>query len=80
MRAVFQEKKDTARIRYDMAVISRMDHRQSLSVIAVRIRAQLVLQLMCLEIGDSSHLQDPVFRHGGIPHQIASGLHIVDIL
>ena len=39
MRAVFQEKKDTARIRYDMAVISRMDHRQSLSVIAVRIRA-----------------------------------------
>ena len=38
-----------------------------------------MLDLVYLEIGEAAHLQDAVFCHGGIPHQISSGLHIVDI-
>ena len=38
------------------------------------------VQAAGLEICQTANLQNAVFRHGGVPHQIAPGLHIVDIL
>ena len=56
-----------------------MDHRKSLAMVAVRIGSQLMLHLMRLKIGYPAHLQDAVFRHGGIPHQVASRLNVVNV-
>ena len=33
-----------------------------------------MLHLVCLKIGDLADLQQPVFRHGGCPCQLASGV------
>ena len=57
-----------------------MDHGQSLSVVAVRIGSKLMLQLMSLEVCDSAHFQDSILRHCGVPHQVAPGLNVIDIL
>ena len=57
-----------------------MDDRQALSVVAVGVGAELVLNLVGLHVGHAAHLEDAVFRHGRIPHQVAARLHVVDIL
>lgn len=62
-----------------MAVIDRMDHRQALSVVAVSVGPQLVLNLVAFKIGQAAHFQNPVFRHGGGPHQIAPSGIIIDV-
>ena len=62
-----------------MTVISRMNHCQPLSVVAVRIGSQLMFNLMNLKIRQTAAFQNPVFRHGRIPHQVASCLTIIDI-
>ncbi len=56
-----------------------MDHCKSLSVIAVCKCAELMLDLVRLKIRNPADLQNTVLRHGRIPHQIASRLHIVHI-
>ena len=38
-----------------------------------------MFNLVGLEIGKTAHLEDAVLGHGGIPHEIAAGLHIVNI-
>lgn len=62
-----------------MTVVCRMDHCQSLPVIAVCIRAELMLDLMRLEIRKASHFQNAVLSHGGIPHQVSPSLHVIDV-
>ena len=62
-----------------MPVICRMDDRQSLSMVAVCICAKLMLDLVCLEVCQTPHFQDPVLCHGGIPHQIAPCLIVINI-
>ena len=47
-----------------------MDHRQTTAVVAVGISAQLVLHVVTFKVALFSHLDESVFRHGGIPHQI----------
>jgi len=32
------------------------------------------------EVGKAAYLEDAVLRHGGVPHQVAAGLHIVNVL
>ena len=56
-----------------------MDHCHSLPVIAVCVRAKLMLDLMCLEIRKASHFQNAVLSHGGIPHQVSPSLHVIDV-
>lgn len=67
------------RVLQNMAVIGGMDDSQTLPMVAIGVGAKLVFHLVCLEIGETPHLQDAVFGHGRIPHQIATSLHIVDI-
>ena len=62
-----------------MTVIGRVDDGQSLSVVAVSVCAQLMLDLMRLEVSQPADFQYAVFCHGGIPHQIAAGLDVVDV-
>ena len=63
----------------DVAVVSRMDDRKPLPVVAVGVCAELMLDLVCLEIGQAADLKDAVFRHSRIPHQVAARLHIIHI-
>ena len=56
-----------------------MDDGKSLPVVAVGVRTELMFDLMSLEIRQAADLQDAVFRHRGIPHQVAAGLHIIDV-
>ena len=62
-----------------MAVISGMNHCQSLAVVAVGISAKLVFNLMCLKICQAAAFQNSVFCHCRIPHQVAPSLHIIDV-
>ena len=55
-----------------MAVQNGVDHRQTCTVVAVGVRAQLVLQHMALEVRDLADFQHAVFRHGRRPGQLAS--------
>ena len=63
-----------------MAVIRRVQHRKSLSVVAVRVGTQLMLHIVNLEILGFSHLDHPVFCHGSFPHDVASRFVILRIL
>ena len=56
-----------------------MDHRQPLAVAAVGVGPQLVLNLVGLEVGEAAHLQNAVLRHGGVPHEVAPGLQVMDV-
>ena len=56
-----------------------MDHRQTCTVVAVGVRAQLVLQHMALEVRDFSDLQNAVLCHGGGPRQFTSGIVILRV-
>ena len=62
-----------------MPIVNRLNHRKSLSVIAVREGPELMLDHVCLKIGEPPDFEYAVFRHCGIPHQIASGFNISHI-
>ena len=49
-----------------------MNDGKSLSVVAVGVCAELMFYLVALEVRNFADFQDPVFRHGGGPHQLAS--------
>ena len=56
-----------------------MDHRQTCTVVAVGVRAQLVLQHMALEVRDFSDLQNAVLCHRGRPRQLTAGIVILRV-
>ena len=64
----------------DVAVIRRVDDRQPLPVVAVRVSAQLVLDLVRFKVGQAADLEDAVFRHRGIPHQVAARGVVVQVV
>ena len=45
---------------HNMAVVGRMDHCQSLSVITVGVSSKLMLHLVCLEVCQAPYLQDSI--------------------
>ena len=63
----------------NMAVQNRVNHRQTRAVVAVGVSAQLMLDLVRLKIRDLADLQHAVFRHGGSPRQLASGIVILRV-
>ena len=63
----------------DVAVQNGMDHRQPCAVVAVGVRAQLMLDLMRLKIRDLADLQHAVFRHRGRPRLLTSGFVILRV-
>ena len=56
-----------------------MDDRQPRAVVAVGVRAQLVLQHMALEVRDFSDLQNAVLCHRGRPRQLTAGIVILRV-
>ena len=56
-----------------------MDHRQPCTVVAVGVRAQLMLQHMALEVRDFSDLQNAVLCHRGRPRQLTAGIVILRV-
>ncbi len=57
-----------------------MQHRQATAVVAVGVCAQLVFHVMALEVTPLPHLDNPVLRHCGVPHQITPGSIVLRIL
>ena len=62
-----------------MAVQNGVNHRQTCTVVAVGVRAQLVLQHMALEVRDFSDLQNAVLCHRGRPRQLTAGIVILRV-
>ena len=62
-----------------MAVINRMDYRQAAAVVAVGIGPKLMFHVVTLEVALLAHLDEAVFCHGRIPHQIRPGCVILRI-